>query len=74
MLKLVQEMSRLADITARKAPAKLIGPLMLQVHSSPGAAKTRRSIRIRAQNPPDIPYPVKIKYLPVSALAASAPR
>lgn len=74
MLKLVQEMSAAADIISRKTPAKLIGPLMLQVHSGPGASKTKRSIRIRIQNPPDIPCPVKIKYLPMNTAAHCTPQ
>ncbi len=66
MLKLVQEMRGLAQITNRRPLPRHPVPAVLDVRppNRRGAAfKRKRLIQIHVQDPPDIPHPVKITYL-----------
>jgi len=65
LLKLVQEMRWLAQLTSRRSQPGPIGPLLLQSRSAArraAAARQKRTIRIAMQDPPDIPNPVKITH------------
>ena len=66
MMKLDQEMRGLAEITNRRPQNRQPVPAVLEVRppNRRGAAfKRKRLIQIQIQDPPDIPHPVKIKYL-----------
>ena len=74
MLKLVQEMRGLAEITNRRPQQRHPVPAVLAVRppSRRGAAvKRKHFIQIQVQDPPDIPHPVKIKYLDGPSLKVS---
>ena len=78
MMKLLQEIRGMAQVTNRRPLTRTSLVLALQIR--PPAlrnAKTRqrRTIRISMQDPLDIPHPVKIKHLtgselPVASLSA----
>jgi len=72
MLKLVQEMRGLAQITNRR-PQHRHPAAVLEVRPpsrrSP-ALKRKQLIQIHVQDLPDIPHPVKIKYLDGPSLGA----
>jgi hypothetical protein len=78
MMKMLQQARGMAQITNRRPQNRPPGPLMLEMRfsgSRTAAARRKRIIRIRMQNPLDIPHPVKITHLgpnPPSA-AATAP-
>ncbi len=71
MLKMLQQARGLAEITNRRPQSRTPGPLMLEMRftgSRTSPAKRKRIIRIKMQDPFDIPHPVKITHLkPLSA-------
>jgi hypothetical protein len=79
MLKLLQEMRSLAEITNRRPPGRAPAVFLMQLRSHLAhttSATRRRSISIDNQSLPDIPHPVKITHLrtaPVGATALPAP-
>jgi hypothetical protein len=64
VMKLLQEVRGLAELSFQPPPKAVMGPLLLQQFMpkfrTPGA---KRTLRIIVQDPPDIPHPVKILYL-----------
>ncbi len=76
VMKLLQEVRGFAELTNRRPQNRLPGPLLLQANWSgsrrPGPHK--RIVRIHMDNPPDIPHPVKIHYIPISEPARVTPR
>jgi hypothetical protein len=73
MLKLVQEMRGLAEITNRRPQHRQPVPVLaVRPPNRRGAAfKRKYLIQIHVQDPPDIPHPVKIKYLDGPSLRVS---
>jgi hypothetical protein len=66
MMKMLQQVRGMAELTGRKPQTRLVGPLLLQVHAPKwknAGAKQRRIIRISIQEPPDIPQSVAILHL-----------
>ena len=66
MLKLLQEMRWLAQITSKRSQPGPIGPLLLAarpVSRASLAARRKRTIRVTMHDPPDIPTPVKITHV-----------
>jgi len=75
IMKLLQEMRGLADITSRNPQTRQPGPLVLPLRfsSRKNPAKLRRTLRIAAHNPPDIPDPVRITHLRSAPQLGAAP-
>jgi hypothetical protein len=66
MMKLVQEIRGLAQITNRRPQHRSPAPPILQVHppNRRGAgAKRKKVIQIHVREKPDIPHPVKITFI-----------
>jgi hypothetical protein len=66
MLKLVQEMRGLAQITNRRPQQRQPVTAVLEVrppNRRSATFKRKLLIQIQVQEPPDIPHPVKIKFL-----------
>jgi hypothetical protein len=76
IMKLLQEVRGLAEITNRHAQGRSGSPGILQLRGirwKESHGRRRRTIRIDMQDPPDIPHPVKIIYSePDSRPSASA--
>ena len=71
IMKLLQEVNGMAQITNRRGQARPSAPALLQLRSikwKPGrATQSKRIIRIAMQDPPDIPHPVRIVHCPAPA-------
>jgi hypothetical protein len=66
-MKLLQEMRGFADITQRRPAPRQPGFILVQLRTKFGPTSQPRrklTISVDMQDPPDIPHPVKIKYLP----------
>ncbi len=65
-MKLLQEVRGFAQLTNRRPQSRAAGPLLLQAHwlsrRGPGS-KYKRTLRIRIDDLPDIPDPVKINHI-----------
>jgi hypothetical protein len=64
-MKLLQEVRGFAQLTNRR-PQPRSTALLLQAHwlsRRPADTKGKRVLRVHIENPPDIPYPVKINHL-----------
>jgi hypothetical protein len=70
MMKLLQEIRGMAEVTNRRPLSRTTTALALQIRPPALRNKTkqRRIIRISMQDPPDIPHPVKIQHLSGSEL------
>jgi hypothetical protein len=67
IMKMLQEIRGLAQITSRRPPAKLPGLFLMQIRSNnsrPGPHRKKVVIPVALKDPPDIPHAVKITYLP----------
>jgi hypothetical protein len=65
MLKLLQEMSGITSFANRRPQTRTPGALVLPMNGFKSRISPRRQvIRISIQDPPDIPNPVKIIFLP----------
>lgn len=66
VMKLLQEVRGFAQLTNRRPHPRTPGPLLLQAYwfsrRGPGS-KDKRTLRIRIDNLPDIPHPVKINHV-----------
>ena len=70
MLKLVQELRGLAQITNRRPQNRTPAAALLEVRSlnrRSASARRKRTIQIRVQEPLDIPHAIKIKHVTGSA-------
>src|SRR5205085_6947002 len=68
LLKMLQEMRGLAQITQRHPPPRLPGLFLLQLRShltQTTVTRTKRVIPIVVEDRPDISHPVKINHVPV---------
>jgi hypothetical protein len=71
VLKLLQELRGLAEITNRHPQVRTPGPLLLPVRTAQNPARRRKTIRINVQDLPDIPHPVKITHLKAAAASVA---
>ena len=73
LMKMLQEIRGLAQITNRRPQTKAPGLFLIQLRSQNGRnglPKQKLIIPITLQDPPDIPHPVKITHLKASPMAA----
>jgi hypothetical protein len=76
LMKMMQEIRGLAQITNRRPQTKAPGLFLMQLRSQSGRTglpKQKILIPIDLQDPPDIPHPVKITYIasPIGATEAA---
>jgi len=70
IMKMLQEIRGLAQITSRRPPAKLPGLLLIQMRSNGPRSSLQRKkmiIPVDVKEPLDIPHAVKITHLPAPA-------
>jgi hypothetical protein len=66
IMKMLQEIRGLAQITSRRPPSKMPGLLLIQMRPNGPRTITQRKktiIKVDVQEPLDIPNPVKITHL-----------
>jgi hypothetical protein len=66
ILRLMQEIHGMAEVTNRRPPARTTAALALQIHPPAfrkSIARQKRTLRISIQDPPDIPQEVEIIHL-----------
>jgi len=75
IMKLLQEMRGMSEITRERPQARQPGPLLLSPRSfgRRKPAKSKRMLPIAIQNRPDIPDPVRITYRTPAVQANAAP-
>ena len=74
LMRLLQEARGLAQITNRRPLTRPAGPVLMPVRSVVGrSVKTKRTVRISMQDPPDIPHPVRIIHLRLKQVPAAPP-
>lgn len=72
LMKLLQEVRGFAQLTNRRPLPRTPGPLLLQAHwlsRRSAGARDKRTLRIKMDNLPDIPHPVKINHITMPASA-----
>ena len=70
IMKLLQELRGLADITSRRPAPRQPGLFLIQLRSQLGAGSISRrklTISVEMQDLPDIPHPVKITHVQTDA-------
>jgi hypothetical protein len=77
ILKMLQEMKGLAEITNRRPPPRLPGLFLVQMRShlvQTTGARRKRTIAIDVQELPEISHPVKINHVQANASPAASMR
>ncbi|HSU54278.1 MAG TPA: hypothetical protein VLT36_09485 [Candidatus Dormibacteraeota bacterium] len=75
IMKLLQEIRGFADVTQRRPPPKQPGLFLVQLrsHSFTKEPQRKRTISVDMLDRPDIPDPVKIKYVQPGTGTISVP-
>ena len=72
IMKMLQEIRGLAQITSRRPPAKMPGLFLVQMRSQARRTPARKKVIITVdiKEPADIPHEVKITHLKVASIPA----